>query len=77
MVFYGITLPPLTEDIWAPDTGLLNPFYADDVTFDGLARRSGQTMKKIMEWKIYCRYFPEQAKSLFIAEFPAQEEAVR
>ena len=36
MVLYGITLVPLVEDLRAADPGLLSPFYADDVVFDGL-----------------------------------------
>ena len=35
MVFYGITLVPLAEELRAADPGLLSPFYADDAAFDG------------------------------------------
>ena len=38
MVLYGITLFPLAEELRAAEPGLLYPFYADDVAFDGLAR---------------------------------------
>ena len=37
MVFYGITLAPLTEELRAADPWLLSPFYADDAAFDGSA----------------------------------------
>ena len=35
MVLYRITLFPLAEELGAADLGLLSPFYADDVAFDG------------------------------------------
>ena len=37
MVLYRITLIRLAEELRASDPGLLSPFYADDVAFDGLA----------------------------------------
>ena len=38
MLLYGITLVPLAEELRAADSGLLSPFYADYVAFDGSAR---------------------------------------
>ena len=38
MVLYRITLFPLTEELRAADLGLLFPFYAEDVVFDGSAQ---------------------------------------
>ena len=35
MVLYGIPLAPLAEEVRAADPGLLSPFYADDVAFNG------------------------------------------
>ena len=37
MVLYGIPLVPQAEELRAADPGLLSPFYADDVAFDGSA----------------------------------------
>ena len=37
MVLYGITLVSLVEELRAEDLGILSPFYADDVAFDGSA----------------------------------------
>ena len=48
MVLYGITLVPLDEELRAADPGLLSPFYADDAAFDGLAQRSAQLLKLLM-----------------------------
>ena len=49
MVLYGITLVPLTEELRSADPGLLPPLYVDDVTFDGLARRSAHLLKLLMK----------------------------
>ena len=49
IVLYWITLAPLTEELQAADPGLLSPFYADDVAFDGLARHSAQLLKLLMK----------------------------
>ena len=35
IVLYGITLLPLAEELRSVDLGLLSPFYADNVEFDG------------------------------------------
>ena len=49
MVFYGITLVPLAKEIRAADPGLLTPFYVDDKVFEGLAQRSAQLLKILLE----------------------------
>ena len=36
IIFYGITLTPLVEELWVDDPELLVPFYAHDAEFDGL-----------------------------------------
>ena len=77
MVLYGITLVPLAEELRAADPGLLSPFYADDATFEGSARRSAQLLKMLMKRGPDQEYFPEPAKSLFILDTPEQEEAVK
>ena len=70
MVLYGITLVPLAEELRAADPGLLSPFYADDVAFNGLARRSTQLLNMLMKRGPDWGYFPETAKSLFILDTP-------
>ena len=77
MVLYRITLVPLAEELRAADPGLLSPFYADDAVFNGLARRSAQLLKLLMERGPYQGYFPEPDKSLFVSDTPVQEEAAR
>ena len=77
MVLYGITLAPLVEDPRAADPGLLSPFYADDVAFDGSEQRNAQLLKLLMERGPDRGYFPEPAKSLFILDTLEQEEAAR
>ena len=59
MVLYRITLVLLTEELCAADPGLLSPFYAYDVDFDGLARRSAQLLKRLMRRGTDLGYFPE------------------
>ena len=75
MVLYGITLIPLVEELRVAGPGLLSPFYADDATFDGSARRSVQLLKLFMKKGPDRGYLPEPAKSLFISDTPEQEEA--
>ena len=66
MVLYGITLVPLVEDLRVADPGLLSPFYADNVAFDGSARLGAQLLKLLMKRRPDRGYFPEPANSLFI-----------
>ena len=75
MVLYGITLVPLAEELRTADTGLLSPFYADDVAFDGLAQQSAQLLKLLINRWPDRGYLTEPAKSLFISNTPGQEEA--
>ena len=77
MVLYGITLIPLADELRAADPGLHSPFYADDVAFDGLARRISQLLKLLMKKGPDQGYFPKPDKSLFISDNPGQEEAVK
>ena len=62
MVFYGITFVPLAEDLRTADLGLLSPFYADDASFDGSARRSVQILKLLMKRGADRGYFPDPAQ---------------
>ena len=75
MVLYEITLVPLTEELRAADPGILYPFYADDATFNGLARRSAQILNLLMKRGTDRGYFPEPDKFLFISDTLGQEEA--
>ena len=74
MVHYGITLIPLVEELRASVPGILTPFYAEDAVFDRSAPRSTQLLKLPMERGADWWYFPDLAKSMFIAELPDQEE---
>ena len=77
MVFYGITLVPLAEELIVVDPGLLLPFYADDAVFNGSARRSAQLLKMLMKRGPDRGYFPELDNSLFISDTLGQEEAAK
>ena len=77
MVLYGITLVPLEEELRDADPTLLSPFYTDDPPFDGLTRRSASQLKLLMGRGPERGYFTEPSKSLFIADTPEDEEAVK
>ena len=49
IVPYKITLVSLDEDLRAAYPWILTSFYANNVEFDGLAQRSAQLLKLIME----------------------------
>ena len=76
MVFYGIILVSLAEELRAADPGLLSPFYADDAAFYGTAQCNAHLLKLLMNRGTGQGYFPEPAKSLFISDNPGLEEAV-
>ena len=77
MVLYRITLIPLAEELRAADLGILSPFCADDVAFDGSARRRAQLIMLLMKRGPDRVYLPGPAKSLFISDTPGQEEATK
>ena len=77
MVSYGITLVPISEELRAGDPGLLSPFHVDDAAFNGLAKRSANLLKLLMNRRTDRGYFPEPAKSIFISDTPGQEEAAK
>ena len=77
MVLYRITLVSLAEDLRAVDPGLLSPFYADDVAFDGSARRSAHLLNLLMERGLEQGCSSKPDKYLFISDTPGQEEAAR
>ena len=77
MVLYGINPVPLAKELRAVDLGILSPFYADDVAFDGLERQSAQLLKLLIERGPYQGYLPEPDKSLFISDTPGKEETSR
>ena len=77
MVIYGITLLPLTEELRGTDINLLSPFYADNAEFDGSARRIAAQLCLLMDWWPDRGYFPERAKSLFIADNPEKKDLAK
>ena len=77
LVFYGISLVPLADQLRAVDPGILSPFYADGGAFGGSAQRSAQLLKLLMKMGPYRGYFPEPVKSIFISDTPVQEEAAK
>ena len=48
MVLYGITLVPLVQELRAADPGLLSLFFADNVTFNSLARLIAQLLNMLI-----------------------------
>ena len=48
VVLYGINLVYLEEDIWEAYMGILTPFYADDVVFNGSEKRSCELINLLM-----------------------------
>ena len=77
MVFYGVALVSLAEELRAVDLGLLYSFYADDAVFDGSEQQSAQLLKLLMERGPDQGYLLEPSKSIFILDTLRQEEAVR
>ena len=77
MVPYGINPVPLAEELRDADPNLLSPFYADDASFDGSARRSLAQLHLLMDPGLDRGYFPEPAKLLFIENNPEKKEAAR
>ena len=77
MFLYGINLVPLTEDLRDADPTILSPFYADDVVFDGSARRSAVKLRLLMDRGIDQGYLLKASKSLFITDKPEEEEVAR
>ena len=68
MVLYGITLVFLAEELRDADPTLLSPFYSDDALFDGSVSQSLAQLKLIMTRGAHRGYFPDLAKSIFIAD---------
>ena len=71
MVLYGITLVPLAEELKYADPTFLSPFYANDASFYGSARRSPVQLRLLLDRGC----FLELDKSLFIADNPEEKEA--
>ena len=77
MVLYGIKIVSLAEQLFTTAPDLLALFYADYATFDGMADRSDRLMTLLLERELVRGYFPVPVKSLFIYDFPAQEETMK
>ena len=57
IVLYGITLVTLEEELRDVDPTLLYPFYANNASYDGLARRSLAQLRLLMHQGMYQGYF--------------------
>ena len=68
MFLFGITLVPLSEELFRSTLDLLGPFYVDDAAFDGPAERSARLRTLLLNKGLMRVYFPELAKSLFICD---------
>ena len=77
MVLYRLTLSPLTDELKDAYPTLLSPSYADDAVFDGSERQSAAKMRLLMDRGPDWEYFPEPAKSLFIADKTEEKEVAR
>ena len=75
MVFYGIALGPLAEELWAAYPWTIYPFYMDDAVFYGSTKRSVHILKHLMERGLDWGYFLKPANSLFISDTLEREEA--
>ena len=75
VVLYGIALYPLVEKLRDADITLLSPFYANDAAFDGSMWRSAAQLRLLMDQGPDRGYFPESAKSLFIAKKTDEKRA--
>ena len=77
MVWYGITLIPLVEELRAADLGLNSLFYANDAVFDGSEKHSAHLLKLLMKRGPDLGFSPELDKSIFILDTLGQKEAAK
>ena len=77
MFLYGVTLITLADELCAAVPDLLAPFFADNASFGGPEDRRSRLRTLLLEWGPVRGYLPEPAKSLFICNSPAYEEAVK
>ena len=77
MLLYGITIIPMDEELWDSYPTLLAPLCVDDTSFCGLEIWSDIMVRLLLERGADWGYFPGLGKELFIADSPAQEEAMR
>ena len=75
MVFYKITLTPLSKELMEADLVILYPFYADTAAFYGSERRSAKLLKLLMGRGLERGYLPKPYKSILFSDTPGQEEA--
>ena len=75
MVLYGITLDSLEEELRDADPILLPTFYTNDAVFDSSSQRSAAQLIPMMDRGTDWGYFPDPAKSIFIADNPEEKEA--
>ena len=77
MVLYRITLVHMAEELRDEYPTLVSPFYANDVAFNGLTRRSTAQLRLLLEQRPDQGYFPEPDKFLFVSDNSEKEEAAR
>ena len=75
IILYRVNLVPLEYYLRSVDPGLITPFYAYYVLFEGLARRISPILKLFLDRGPDRRYLPEPSKSMFISDSPNKEEA--
>eukprot|EP00957_Ditylum_brightwellii_P181905 13858367-Ditylum_brightwellii.AAC.1 len=77
MTSYRITLVPLAEELKAKGEKVLPPFYADDLSLDGLAKASTRLMLHVMEYGPDQGNFLEPTKLIHICDDKSQVEVAR
>ena len=63
MVLYGLGLLPLAEVIREADPGVIQPWYANNVSMWGTIRRNTKLLRALMEKGPFNGYSPETEKS--------------
>ena len=74
MIYYGILLVPLAEELRVADLGLLSSFYAGDAAFDGSEQRSAQLLNMLTKRGTDRGYFPEPSKSHLSRTYPGRRK---
>ena len=77
MVLYGLGLLPLAEVIREADPGVIQPWYANNVSMWGTIRRNTKLLRALMEKGPFHGYFPELEKSWHICAEEREEEEAR
>ena len=62
----------LAEELWASDLGLLTPFYAYDMAFNRMLRRSTHLLNLLLDRGSDWGDLPDPSESLFLSNSPNQ-----